>query len=209
MWNKGDVAGAPSPSRRGLLRRSRGVSGVLCPWIFGSGGLRCSLRGCCGGGGGCAAELLFPVSVSVSVRFALALPWSFWGWCSSDPVVVCCLYSAWICRRGSSSSGAWSAVEGGSCSCSPSTLLTKDGGAQFQQVRGVSPAVVVHRFLSRRICACRWRRVSLLVQQWMLGWSLGVRFVVFVAPLLLFLRSSPDRSVVGACVLAVMFLFYL
>ena len=87
-------------------------------------------------------------------------------------------------RQGCSSSGAWSEDDGGSCDCSPSMMLTKGGGAQFRGVRGVSPAVVVHRFSSRRP---RARRVSLEVLQLMLPWSLGVGFVVLVAPVLLFL----------------------
>lgn len=115
-------------------------------------------------------------------------------------------YVGGICRRSCSISGVRSVVDGGSGGWSSSTLLKKDGGAQFQQVRGVSPAAFVHRSLSRRP---RARRVSPLVHQRLLGWSLGVWFVGLAAPLLMFLCSSSDRSVVGACVGSVMFLCFL
>ena len=114
----------------------------------------------------------------------------------------------WRGRRSCSSSGAWAEDDGGSCDCSPSTM--KGGGAQFREVRGASPAVVVHRFSSRRPCA---RRVSLEVLQLMLSWSLGVGIVVFAALVLLFLRSLlcsfPDRWGVCRRVPVVMLVFNL
>ena len=201
-WNK-VAAGASPPSRRRHVWRCRRALGFWGSRILRFGESWCSWLASRGGGGGRLLELLSPVSVSVSVRLALALPWSFWGWCSGVPTVVRCLYSAWICRRRCSCSGAGSEDAGGSYGCSPSTLLAKIGGALFQEVRGVSPAAVVHRLQSRRP---RARRVSLQVLQLMLSWSLGVRSVRFAVPALLFLRSFPDRSVVCVCVDVVMLL---
>ena len=86
----------------------------------------------------------------------------------------------------------------------------KGGGAQFREVRGASPAVVVHRFSSRRPCA---QRVSLEVLQLMLSWSLGVGIVVFAALVLLYLCSLlcsfPDRGGVCRRVPVVMLVFNL
>ena len=105
---------------------------------------------------------------------------------------------------GCSSSGVLDAEDGGSFSCFSSSTPSESGGARFQGVRGVSPAVVVQRSSSRRPCA---RRVSPLVHQMMLPWSLGVGFVRFAAPDLLFLCLFSGLCGVGRLVVLVMLTF--
>ena len=89
--------------------------------------------------------------------------------------------------------GAGPADDGGSCGCSPSTVLTEDDEAQLQGVRGLSPADVLQRLSSRRL---RARRVPLEVLQPMVlarsccGW-------LCVASALLFPCLLPVR--VGKC----------
>ena len=72
---------------------------------------------------------------------------------------------------------AGSVEEGGSGGCSP-----LDGAAaHLRVVRGSSPADVLQQALSRRICACRWWRVSPEVLQTMVlarSWDRW-RFVFF------------------------------
>ena len=57
LWNKGVVAGASSPSRRGPMGRSRQASDDLCSWIPRSKVLCCSWRVVCLGGDGEAAAV--------------------------------------------------------------------------------------------------------------------------------------------------------
>ena len=178
--------------------------------IDGSGEARCSKDGRCGGGDGHPVELLSSRSVSVMVRLALALLWSLWRWCSGAPAAgarcSCCLYSnrPRSVIAGCSSSGVLDAEDGGSFSCFSSSTSAVSGGVRFQGVRGVSPAVVVQHSSSRRPCA---RRVSPLVPQMMLPWSLGVGFVRFAAPDLLFLCLFSGLCGVGRLVGLVMLFF--
>ena len=136
--------------------------------------------------------------------------WSLWRWCSGAPAVGAsggrCVYRS--CFRlvlaGCSDLGARFAEDGGSIGCFLSSSSAESGGAHFQGVRGVSPAVVVQRFSSRRL---RARRVSPLVPQLMLPWSLGAGFVRCAALDLLFLCLFPVCCGMGRLVGVVMFLF--
>ena len=207
MWNK--CAAASSPLRRGPRWLSRRAVGGVFSQICRSGEFRCSGRGCRGGSDDLAMELLSSRFVSVMVRLAPTLLWSVWRWCSGAPAAAvrggCCVYRR--CPRsvfaGCSSSGARCVEDGGSLGRCPSSSPTESGGALFQGVRGVSPAVFVHRPSSRRPCA---RRVSPLVLQMMLPWFLGVGFVRVAALVLLFLCLSTDRCGVGRLVGVVMLL---
>ena len=188
LWNKG--AGALSLPRRRFSERFRRASGGLSPWIDRSVGVWCSTGGLHGEGGGRRRGLLSLVPAFVEVSLLLAILRGFWGWCDEVLVLRAGRHRRLYRRTlgsvlvGCSSSGVRDAEDGGSFCCFPSSTPSESGGARFQGVRGVSPAVFVQRYSSRRPCA---RRVSPLVPQMMLPWSLGVGFVWFASPALLFL----------------------
>jgi hypothetical protein len=119
MWNK--VAGASSPSRRGLVWRIREASGFWCPQIRRSGGRWCSGRGHRREDGDLPVEFLFPVPLFVAVGCALAFLRRIWGRCVLAPAVLagCC----GRLLRSEPGSGGGSPVKTLKTAASPSTRL--------------------------------------------------------------------------------------
>ena len=84
-WNK--VAGARSPSRRGLWRSWR-AAGVCSSRILRSAEVRCSWRGRRSEAAVLRAELLSSAPLFAAARWVLALLWRCWRWSGQAMVLV-------------------------------------------------------------------------------------------------------------------------